>query len=287
MEGEFDRELDRNLAPREEAPSWVDLETQLTNMQALVLQTRGKEEGEKMKKKIEKKVREAMKKDGLELTDRQNLGGWLKKQMNAAKEIRQEAEGTWNGATVWSKGKYRTYKEKCEKEERFWGVMVLIHQGGKHTMKQQQPRGGAKKEGPKAAKGMSPDTPPPYAPSSKFTHWCTHTAPWWIVPHVGSTEWNTCSAWIGHSRRGGWIFQWKFRIIYVSICRLISGCGKGSLSGQRGKRNKRTSRRHQSNKSLLPTPTTILPTSFSDFRGWGTGATQDTQPKLWLRMSRD
>ncbi|MEQ2282105.1 hypothetical protein AMECASPLE_037123 [Ameca splendens] len=47
--------------------------------------------------------------------------------------------------------------------------MVLIHQGGRHTMKHGQPRGGDKKEGPKAAKGMSPDTPPPYAPSSKYS----------------------------------------------------------------------------------------------------------------------
>ncbi|MEQ2179819.1 hypothetical protein GOODEAATRI_029072 [Goodea atripinnis] len=145
MEEEFHREMDDSRWEAE-APVWVDLETQLTNMQALVYQTRGKEEGEKVKKKMEKKVREAMKQDGLELTDRQNLGGWLKKQMKAAKKIRQEAEGKWNEANVWSKSKCRTNKEKCEKEERFWGDMVLIHQGGEHTMKQKKPRGGAKKE---------------------------------------------------------------------------------------------------------------------------------------------
>ncbi|MED6246876.1 hypothetical protein ATANTOWER_025406 [Ataeniobius toweri] len=113
-----------------EAPGWVDLETQLKNMQALVLQTRGKEEGDKVKKKIEKQVREAMKEDGLNLTDKWNLGDWFRKQMNIAKKNTQAAQGKLTEATVWSKGKYRTDKEKCEKEERFWGDMVLIHQGG-------------------------------------------------------------------------------------------------------------------------------------------------------------
>ncbi|MEQ2250216.1 hypothetical protein ILYODFUR_037603 [Ilyodon furcidens] len=148
MEGEFHRETD-DSGVGAETTGWIDLESQLKNMQALVLQTRGKEEGEKMKRKIDKQVREVMKEDGLNFTDKWKLGDWFRKQMNIAKKNTQAAQDKLKEATVWSKGKYRTDKEKCEKEERFWGDMILIYQGGKHTMKQKNPRGGDKKEGSK------------------------------------------------------------------------------------------------------------------------------------------
>ncbi|MED6289097.1 hypothetical protein CHARACLAT_032891 [Characodon lateralis] len=130
MEGEFHRETD-DSGVGAEAPVWADLETQLKNMEARVYQTRGKEEGEKMKKKIEKKVREAMKKDGLELTDRQNLGGWLKKQLNAAKEIRQEAEDKWNGATCGPKASAGPTKKNVKKRRYGFNISRRKRRGRK------------------------------------------------------------------------------------------------------------------------------------------------------------
>ncbi|MEQ2270017.1 hypothetical protein XENORESO_013682 [Xenotaenia resolanae] len=113
MEGQFDREKD-DSGWGAEAPAWVDLETQLNNMQTLVRLSRGKEDSEKLKKKMDKKVREVMKEDGLKLTDRQNLGDWLRGKMNSARKEKDEAQGKLNEANVWSRGKHKTDKEKWE-----------------------------------------------------------------------------------------------------------------------------------------------------------------------------
>ncbi|MEQ2227477.1 hypothetical protein ILYODFUR_038063, partial [Ilyodon furcidens] len=56
--------------------------------------------------------------------------------------------------------------------------MILIYQGGKHTMRQKKPRGEDKKEGSKSAQGTSPDRPPPYRPSSSCSSLTSvHTPP--------------------------------------------------------------------------------------------------------------
>ncbi|MEQ2180243.1 hypothetical protein GOODEAATRI_033887 [Goodea atripinnis] len=133
--------------------AWVDLETQLTNIQALVLQTRGKEEGDKIKNKIEKKVRQTMKADGINLTDKCNLGDWFRKKLNTAKKNTQEAQSKLNEATVWSKGKYWTNINKFEKEERFWADILLIYQGGIHTMQRKKTKRRRQEGGVKISSG--------------------------------------------------------------------------------------------------------------------------------------
>ncbi|MEQ2173615.1 hypothetical protein GOODEAATRI_033890, partial [Goodea atripinnis] len=146
--------------------AWVDLETQLNNIQTLVLQTRGPNDADKVKNNIEKKVRQPLKADGINLTDGCDLGDWFRKKLNTAKKNTQEAQSKLNEATVWSKGKYRTNVDKLDKEQRFWADILLIYQGGIHTMQRKKTREGDKEEGSKSAQGTCTDTPPPYRPSS-------------------------------------------------------------------------------------------------------------------------
>ncbi|MEQ2250154.1 hypothetical protein ILYODFUR_036847 [Ilyodon furcidens] len=141
MEGEFDREVVDVSVRGAAARLWVDLETQLINLQALVLQTRGKQEGEKIRKKIDTKVRHTMKAEGFNFTDKCDLGDWLRKKLNTAKKNTLEAQTKLNEATAWSKAKYRTNLNKIDKEERFWADILLIYQGGIHTMQQKTQRG--------------------------------------------------------------------------------------------------------------------------------------------------
>ncbi|MEQ2253989.1 hypothetical protein ILYODFUR_038268 [Ilyodon furcidens] len=128
MEREFDREVVdvRGAAAR----LWVDLETQLINLQALVLQTRGKQEGEKIRKKIDTKVRQTMKADGINFTDKCDLGDWLRKKLNTACDQTVASFNLFCASSVFFFAKYRTNLNKIDKEERFWADILLIYQAG-------------------------------------------------------------------------------------------------------------------------------------------------------------